>query len=221
MDILMETLDVYENDTVPVLASFSNDELDVLEDPDLKNIALVERRLRQSEWEQIFVMIQQHNTNNNFAIADDQTCLTPQLYRNCYAIVTSHCTIHGDPKNPKIVFNPMADMINHAPRVDNTRSFHSYHLLKPELSSSTSSSTTLSTLVVLADRDLKDLVWEEYNKLDNSIYILNFGFCPSDNPYHCVMLKLPTDDDSVEVPCVGHYATLPLKSSDATKNSDT
>ena len=221
IDILMTPVNSdNENEwmSIPVLSSFSNDELDALEDSELKALAKNEWNMRQLEWNQLSNILGIQNPS--WLEEKKKNCLTQDMYEYSHAVVTSHCTVNTDQPQPSQEDNssddvahpqqqqqqvsvsliPMADMINHAPRADNGRSFQSYHI-RDDKDGST---------IVLADRTLLTgtnnmFVWEEYNKLDNSIYLIHFGFCPLDNPYHCVMLQV----DGKQV-CVGRNGTLPL-----------
>ena len=201
---------------IPVLSSFTDDEIALLDDESLAYMGREEKRMRQSEWAIVSKMM-----------AIETNCWTKEMYEYSYALVTSHCSFlfngnrHAqEQQQAKVALVPMADMINHAPRFGNPRSFHEYHILKDrekETASHTFFSATLSTssgLVVKADRNLSEWVWEEYNKLDNSLYLLQFGFCPIDNPYHCVMLNINDGGDEF---CVGRNGSLPLEQVEETE----
>ncbi len=95
---------------------------------------------------------------------------------------------------------PMADMINHHPRIMDSKideNFESFHNIEIGVDGSAS-------IAVHADRRTlggrESQLFEEYWKLDNSLYLVAFGVVPTDNPYNCAALSakyFPTIKDPV------------------------
>ncbi|GAX10327.1 hypothetical protein FisN_3Lh534 [Fistulifera solaris] len=81
---------------------------------------------------------------------------------------------------------PMAEQINHAPSNQTNSIFSAFHVHNE---SDGSISVFLDRLVEEGEQ-----IYEEYDRLDNSWHLLQFGFVAEENPYHCVVLHLiPAD----------------------------
>jgi hypothetical protein len=167
--------------SVPRLATFTWPELDLLQDDDLSSFAKAQAQFFKLAW------------NNGAGAAllrvatkeeEGSDCLTLDAYTHYVSVSASRAMILDEVK----YLTPMADMINHADRnstVAGSSNFQSYHELQGD------------KLVVRADRNFAAgaSIFEEYGKLDNSLYVTAFGFVPKDNPYHCVMLPIPGNTD--------------------------
>ena len=187
---------------IPILESFSQDELLLLEDPGLLQIAKQQASTRINEWTFAIlpwlklVAVQSHNSNLSLL---SSSCTTFQHYQHAFAVISSHASIQ---ESGEIALIPMADMINHSHRAGSDvalNGFHAHHYFRRH------EGAKKPSYVVTTDRAIDGIVWEEYNRLDNSIFLLNFGFCPTDNPYHCVMLEFPS---YAEPACIGYQGQI-------------
>ena len=173
------------NNSVPRLATFSDAELQLLQDDDMANYGKFQRDALTKVWNGVIKseVIQPSSADD----ADNNNdCLTEESFYHHVGLSASRAMILDEIK----YLVPMAEMINHAnrPREDDdyeTTKFQSYHKIEN------------GKLMVYADRDFfpGDEVVEEYGKLDNTLYLTSFGFIPKDNVHHCVMLPLPNNNN--------------------------
>ena len=174
------------NNSVPRLATFSDAELQLLQDDDMANYGKFQRDALTKVWNGVIKseVIQPSSADD----ADNNNdCLTEESFYHHVGLSASRAMILDEIK----YLVPMAEMINHAnrPREDDdyeTTKFQSYHKIEN------------GKLMVYADRDFfpGDEVVEEYGKLDNTLYLTSFGFIPKDNVHHCVMLPLPNNNNN-------------------------
>ncbi|KAI2488966.1 hypothetical protein MHU86_25639 [Fragilaria crotonensis] len=184
-------IDVLPSD-VPRLATFSDQELQLLQDDDdMAKYGASQRNLLHRIWiEGVRSALRQQNDRNGMPAANGQhrdACWSESSFHRFMALSSSRAMILGDGIK---YLSPMAEMINHADRPEATaetptKLFEAYHKLESD------------KLVVYADRNFQtgDMVVEEYGQLDNSLYITAFGFVPLNNPHHCVLLPLPNPED--------------------------
>lgn len=195
-------LSVLPKETLPLLFTFDNTELELLQSEPLAEQAReTSARLRQV-WSQVLEAIagvlakramEQKGLSINDTTDAAASCLTQATFNRFYAISSSHSMILDGTK----YLVPMADMINHHPRTDskNDETFESFHNIEVVDGS--------ACIAVHADRRTpggESQLFEEYGKLDNSLYLVAFGFVPIDNPYHCAVLSakhFPTLNDPV------------------------
>jgi hypothetical protein len=196
-------LSVLPKETEPLLFSFDESELELLQDEMLANLARETSARIHSVWSELVEpsarLLAKHaimeTQGLSFSASDSDTasCLTEATFSRFYAICSSHCMILDGTK----YLVPMADMINHNPSMDakTDESFESFHNKEAATGGSVS-------IAVHADRKIpaESQLFEEYGKLDNSLYLVSFGFVPTDNPYHCAVFpakNFPTLDDPV------------------------
>ena len=177
---------------VPRLATFSDQELKLLQDDDdMAKYGASQRHLLHQIWiGGVQSALLQQDNQKNVAPADIRNrdaCWTESSFHRFVALSSSRAMIL---ENDIKYLSPMAEMINHADR--------------PEVTTKTPTNVFQANhkrengkLVVYADRDFQtgDMVVEEYGQLDNSLYITAFGFIPVNNPHHCVLLPLPNPMD--------------------------
>jgi hypothetical protein len=188
-------LSVLPKDTLPLLFTFDDAELELLQDEALAAQARETSARLRSVWSQTVEPIagvlakramEEHEMSINDATAATASCLTQATFDRFYAISSSRSMILEGTKH----LVPMADMINHHPRITDgskkDETFESFHNVEVGVDGSNS-------IAVHADRRTpgggESQVFEEYGKLDNSLYLVAFGFVPIDNPYHCVYCR--------------------------------
>jgi hypothetical protein len=184
-------LNVLPNETLPLLFSFDNTELELLQDEALAEQARETSARLHQVWSQMLepiagVLATRAMKQQGLSINDTTTaatsCLTQAAFNRFYAISASRSMILDGTKH----LVPMADMINHHPRMDSKKdeNFESFHNIEFVDGS--------ASIAVHADRRTPgggSQLFEEYGKLDNSLYLVAFGFVPIDNPYHCALLS--------------------------------
>lgn len=192
------------NDTPNLLYTFRDEELELLRDKHLLTTAHHTKDRLLFVWKQILSM---ERIISTCFIDQTEVSLTHsqshqklwQAFRHYYAVVSSHAMF----LDGMYMLVPMADMINHQPRLrpksnhtepadnspTNSKSFAHYHYWQER---QLENKVLAKEMVVLADRRIPSgsQVLEEYSTLDNSLYLVSFGFVPVDNPYHCVELLL-------------------------------
>jgi hypothetical protein len=199
-------LNVLPKETLPLLFTFRDAELEFLQDEALAELARDTSARLHRVWTQMLepsarVLVQRAMEEQGLSIHDTTAashCLTQATFDRFYAISSSRSMILDGTK----YLVPMADMINHHARIvdGNSKSkdenFESFHTLEVVHGS--------PSIVVHADRTTPaggaSQLLEEYGKLDNSLYVTSFGFVPTDNPYHCALLSakyFPKLDDPV------------------------
>lgn len=186
---------------VPRLATFSDQELHLLQDDDdMAKYGALQRNLLHQIWirgVRSALLQQGQYQQEAIDIRKRKACWTELSFHRFVALSSSRAMIL---ENDTKYLSPMAEMINHADRPEAptgtpTKAFQAYHKLEND------------KLVVYADRDFQsgDMIVEEYGQLDNSLYITAFGFVPLNNPHHCVLLPLPNSmDGAVCVNREGH-----------------
>lgn len=159
--------------TPQLLFTWNQKELEYLQDNQLTGIAKDTARRLEYVWTEIL----RSNVLQN--IVTNRSCLSLQSFRRYYAITLSHAMRLPD-NIPRIV--PMAEQINHAPSSQFDSTFSTFHVRNEKDGS----------ISVYTDRSVKagEQIFEEYDRLDNSLHLLQFGFVSQDNPYHCVVLRL-------------------------------
>lgn len=155
--------------------TFTEKELSLLQDNTLASLARGQAKALEAVWKTVAAQASAY-----------KSCWTFSNFERWYSIATSHVMeIEG---HKQLV--PLADMINHAS-------------INPDDSSSVTTFASFhekqgQDMVVRADRTTTSgMLFEEYARLDNSLYLMHFGFVPKDNPHHCSMVSLPplsTDD---------------------------
>jgi hypothetical protein len=189
-------LNVLPKEALTLLFTFDDTELEFMQDEALAELARETSARLRRVWSELLepsarvlvkrAMEEQGLSINDTAAASTAShCLTQATFDRFYAISSSRSMILDGTK----YLVPMADMINHhARKVDNSKpdeNFESFHSMEVVHGS--------TSIVVHADRrtpagEASQLL-EEYGKLDNSLYLVSFGFVPIDNPYHCALLR--------------------------------
>jgi len=167
-------LNTLPSETPPLLFTFSNQELDLVDDVTLKQFGQQMRSRVHDIW----------NRFEERLMALNSTCMSLTSLERLFAVASSH-SMHID-GTTRIV--PMADAINHKVNPPNYHVFSDYHILDED-----------DTIYVQTDRVIgsNEQIYEEYDRMDNSLHLAFFGFVSVDNPYHCVMLSLfPHVDDA-------------------------
>lgn len=164
---------------VPLLFTFRETELSLLDDVVLSELAKQTSARFHSLWPQLEPMahtILRGAMKEVGAAGYDASCLTQSNFERFFAISSSHSMILDGKK----YVAPMADTINHRHRSDYTE-HESFHHRDP----------TTGSIAVRTDRTTREgsQLWEEYSRHDNSLYLVAFGFVPIDNPHHCATLR--------------------------------
>ena len=179
-------LDAYRLDT------FTEDDLEELQDEQLEILALQSKqRLRRlwskfSLYDVLSTMRDSFESSTNNISTETNQCINFKSFHKYMTIVGSRAMV----LNGKKYLTPMPDFTNYEPRpqeYDDRRvgehsfSFNMYHSFSDEHS-----------LHVRTDRSTSkgQQIFEDYGANDNSLYLEMFGFVPQDNPFNCAMLDL-------------------------------
>jgi hypothetical protein len=109
-------------------------------------------------------------------IGENNSCLSYKSFHRFHAVVGSRAMILNNIK----YLTPMADLMNHQESTGSKDTFEAFHRRHSG-----------GSISVCADREVAfgDQLFEEYSKLDNSLYLMTFGFVPTENSYHCVVIR--------------------------------
>ena len=178
-------------DYVPRMDYFSEEELGLMQDKKLFDLAVDSKNNMKNVWK----ALQENNSWTIFLNAatntPKQTCLTYEKFHHYTAIVGSRSFIL---KNIKYL-SPVADMVNHMDKGDDSIDIYSlegedmfkvgFHKYHKRIAS--------GEIVVWADRNFNVGMpyVEEYGTLDNSLYIQKFGFLQMGNSQNCALIRLP------------------------------
>jgi hypothetical protein len=178
-------------DYVPRMDYFSEQELALMQDKKLFDLAVDSKNNMKNVWK----ALQENNSWKIFLNAATNTpkptCLTYEKFHHYTAIVGSRSFIL---KNIKYL-SPVADMVNHMDKGDDSIDIYSlegedmfkvgFHKYHKRIAS--------GEIVVWADRNFNVGMpyVEEYGTLDNSLYIQKFGFLQMGNSQNCALIRLP------------------------------
>jgi hypothetical protein len=179
-------LSILSTETPLLLFAWNHKELDFLQDDQLVGLALDTARRLEYIWDKL------SQSQYLQSIATKSAYLSLESFQRFFAITLSHSMWLPD-NILRIV--PMAEQINHAPSNQIDSMFSAFHVRNE----------TDGSISVYLDRrvELGEQIYEEYDRLDNSWHLLQFGFVVEDNPYHCVVLHLvPADVDWDGTACV-------------------
>ena len=166
---------------MPLLMTFNEKELAYLRDANLASMAREATSRLNKVWETI-----KPTMDLVLHGIDTSSCLTMEQFRRFHTITESHgMLLYG---SARIV--PMADAINHNSlptfsyegEVAYSSNFVDFHTSDP----------TTGKVIVKTDRTTlpSHQLYEEYDRLDNSLHLVYFGFVMQDNPFHCVVLSI-------------------------------
>lgn len=184
-------LSILSLEAPPLLFTWDQKELDHLQDDQLIGLATETARRLEYVWD---TLLQSQVLQS---IVTNPSCLSLASFRRYYAITLSHSMWLPD-HVLRIV--PMAEQINHAPSNQSSSLFSAFHTRNEEDGS----------ISVFVDRlvEAGEQILEEYDRLDNSLHLLQFGFVSTDNPHHCVVLYLaPPEANWDGTACVRHDFT--------------
>lgn len=176
---------------VPRMDYFSEEEMKLLQDPDLSEHSRASKASMEFVWQELhekdsWTVLLKAATDN-----PDPKCLTYEKFHHFTAIVGSRAFIL---RNIKFI-SPVADMVNHMARQTSSIDYHNVEDVNMfDVGFQKYHKVINGEIVVRADRDFYSGVQyvEEYGTLENSLYITKFGFVPIDNPQHCAVVEVPT-----------------------------
>ncbi|GAX20615.1 hypothetical protein FisN_3Hh534 [Fistulifera solaris] len=170
-------LSILSTETPQLLFAWNQKELDFLQDDQLVGLALDTARRLEYVWNKL------SQSQYLPSITTNSSSLSLESFQRFYAITLSHSMWLTD-NMLRIV--PMAEQINHAPSHQPDSAFSAFHVRNE----------TDGSISVFLDRNVVEgeQIYEEYDRLDNSWHLLQFGFVAEDNPYHCVVLHLVPAD---------------------------
>ena len=115
----------------------------------------------------------------------DAQCLSWESFRRFVAISISRSQILQGEK----FLVPLADFVNHQ-SLDAPTVYTDYHSITDD-----------GCFEVKADHDIDadSQIFESYGSLDNSAFLVYFGFVPKDNQENCVMIKSPPVHPDLDV----------------------
>lgn len=177
---------------VPRLDTFSESDLELLQDDYLATLARESANTIRKFWKGTgrkalkALAKQRAATLSDGKLLMNSSCVSYDNFHRYMAVVGSRAMILNSTK----YLTPMADMVNHRENIHSHDLFETFHKLNAD-----------GSISVFADRDMTagGDFFEEYGKLDNSLYLMVFGFVPNQNPYHCAAILsscLPKLEDS-------------------------
>lgn len=204
-------MDILPNYIIPRLDSFDEEELNFLQDEELKNLAKESHNQLQSLWQSndlqdlLSSMIQAMKT-----IEQTQTqsqCITFHSFHKYMSIVSSRAMVLQGTK----YLTPPAEFANYEPRYDERKRFNGrmgqsftlYH----ERNNDNGSITVRSDRDVLYGKQ----IFEDYGDIDNSLYLEAHGFVPNENPFHCAMIPVKLIPSPKDVSITSRKAMVALK----------
>lgn len=196
-------LDLFPSEAVPRLDTFNDEELLLLDDKFLSQLARESlQALRSLYYNEDFQSIIRKIVSN-----DDEKCTSYSSFHKFVSISSSRSMIIDGMKH----LVPFADMINHSPRMDNFGSFEFQDFHKKYQDGS---------ITVYADRAFSagEQIFEDYGSLDSSIFLEAHGFVPLINKFHCAniesmnLLEFARDIEGV-IDILLHFQMLPTQES--------
>ncbi len=208
-------LDILPSYIIPRLDTFNDEELDMLQDEDLKDLAKNSYHELHSLWKSekfysfLSLMINnvaKQNDNIKSNHVDIGYCISFQSFHKYVAIVSSRAMVLQGTK----YLTPLAEFANYHPRKDDRKlmkgrmgqSFTLYHEHNDN-----------GSISVRADRDILygEQIFEDYGDIDNSLYLEAHGFVPNENPFHCAMVSSKLIPSPKDIPIILRKALVALK----------
>lgn len=207
-------LDILPSYIIPRLDTFNDEELDMLQDEDLKDLAKNSYHQLHSLWQSekfhsfLSSMINATNHNDNVKSKDAgiAQCMSFQSFHKYVAIVSSRAMVLQGTK----YLTPLAEFANYHPRKDDRKlmkgrmgqSFTLYH-----------EHNNNGSITVFADRNVLygEQIFEDYGDIDNSLYLEAHGFVPNENPFHCAMVSSKLIPSPKDIPMILRKALVALK----------
>jgi hypothetical protein len=168
---------------MPLLFTFNEEELSYLRDQNLANYAKQVASSLSRTWNDLKPSMEALLSTTDH---DKTTCLSLGAFRRFYSIVSSHSML----LDGNICLIPMADSINH--KSLSSFIYEEDAAFMSKFADFHSRDPTTGTVEVRTDRTTQPShqLYEEYDRLDNSLHLTHFGFVQKDNPYHCVVLSI-------------------------------
>lgn len=183
-------LDILPTYIIPRLDTFNVDELEMLQDDELSDLAEESKSQLHSLWNSVelqsllslMIKLTQESISVSLDI-DKSQCISFHSFHRFVSIVSSRAMVlHGTK-----YLTPLAEFANYKPRDELRRinnklgqSFTLYHERNDRDGS----------ITVRADRDVLygNQIFEDYGDVDNSLYLEAHGFVPDENPFHCAVI---------------------------------
>ena len=163
-------LDVLPQDTIPRLDTFSTEELSLLNDQSLSQMAQDSKRSLQNGWNEgnlkslVLEMSKSAQRHKQAANTEKRTCLDFKSFHKYVSFVSSRAMVLRGTK----YLAPLADFMNYAPRNDQrlsqeSLSFNLYH----------NRNEATGVISVRADRSVQagEQIFEDYGDVDNSLFL--------------------------------------------------
>ena len=163
-------LDVLPQDTIPRLDTFSTEELALLNDQSLSQMAQDSKSSLQNGWNEgnlkslVLEMSKSAQRHKQAANTEKRTCLDFKSFHKYVSFVSSRAMVLRGTK----YLAPLADFMNYAPRNDQrlsqeSLSFNLYH----------NRNEATGVISVRADRSVQagEQIFEDYGDVDNSLFL--------------------------------------------------